>query len=64
MSYAEFPHTNYSDMDFHELIAFYKEVKKDYEGTLNSITELSNRLDSYEATVNERINSTVELTTK
>lgn len=55
MSYSEFPHTNYSDTDFAELIALYKEVQAKYNGTLNTITALEKRLDEYESNMTTRV---------
>lgn len=55
MSYSEFPHTNYSDHDHVELILLYKKLVAEYEGTLEEITEVSNRLDKYEADMDARI---------
>ena len=55
MGYAEFPHTNYSDTDFAELISMYKEVRDKYHGTLNEITALRNRLTEYESDMTVKV---------
>lgn len=60
MSYSEFPHTNYEDTDFHELIELYKKLVDEYDGTLQKITELSNRLDEYQNTMTNHINTEVD----
>jgi hypothetical protein len=53
MAYAEseFPHTNYHDSDLRELIELYKKLVDEYQGTLNTITEVNNRLNKYESNV-------------
>lgn len=51
MAYSEFPHTNYHDTDLRELIEFYKKLVDEYQGTLNTITEVNNRLNKYESNV-------------
>lgn len=55
MGYAEFPHTNYSDTDFAELISLYKEVRDKYHGTLNEITALRDRLTEYESDMTVKV---------
>lgn len=60
LGYSEYPHSNFEDTDFRELIAYYREVRDKYDGTLNAITALDKRLTAYEADVNGRINGTVE----
>lgn len=51
MAYSEFPHTNYHDTDLGELIELYKKLVDEYQGTLNTITEVNNRLNKYESNV-------------
>lgn len=51
MSYSEFPHTNYHDTDLRELIELYKKLVDEYQSTLNTITEVNNRLNKYESNV-------------
>lgn len=60
MSYAEFPHTNYEDTDLRELIALYKKLVDDYDGTLEKINEVSARLDEYQNTMTPYINQQVD----
>lgn len=60
MGYSEFPHANYEDTDFSELIEYYEEVRAKYDGTLRQITETNNRLAEYEKNVDARINGSVE----
>lgn len=57
MGYSEFPHSLYGrvDDDMHELIALYKQLTGKYDGTLNRITEVSNRLDGYITDMNSQI---------
>lgn len=55
--YPEFPRAKLLDTDYAELIRYYKEVKDKYDGTLNSITELSMRLTAYENDVTNKINN-------
>lgn len=57
MSYSEFPNTNYYDTDARELIALYKELNKNYAATLQSITDLSDKLTAYEKDVEGRIDA-------
>lgn len=64
MSYAEFPHTNYEDTDFHELIELYKRVHNEYHGTLEQITAVSKRLDDYQSSMNAVIKAQVDSATK
>lgn len=51
MAYSEFPHTNYHDTDLRELIELYKKLVDEYQGTLNTITGVNNRLNKYESNV-------------
>lgn len=60
MAYAEFPNINYDQLDYHELIGLYVEVRDKYEGTLKEIQDLSDRLTAYEADVDSRIAGSVE----
>ena len=64
MSYAEFPHTNYEDTDFHELIELYKKVHDEYSGTLEQINTVSNKLDNYQSSMNAVIREQVDTATK
>ena len=60
MGYAEFPHINYDETDFRELIQMVRECRNNYKGTLDSITALNNRLDAYEKDVNSRLDDKVK----
>ena len=64
MSYSEFPHTNYEDTDFHELIALYKKVSDEYHGTLEQINSVSKRLDDYQMSMNAVIREQVDSAVK
>lgn len=55
MPYAEFPSAMYEQFEFVELIDLYKKVSADYAGTLQGITDLSNRLTDYERNMDNRI---------
>lgn len=59
MSYAEFPHVNYEDTDFQELIQYYETLVANYEGTLASINALTERLDKYERETTAYVNRTI-----
>lgn len=65
MSYAEFPNTVYHEDNLSELIGYYKQLKERYQGTLDEITSLSDRLDKWEASGNalltEKINNMTTL---
>lgn len=60
MSYSEFPHTNYSDQDFHELIELYTKVHNEYHGTLEQINNVNKRLDEYQNSMNAVIRQQVD----
>lgn len=64
MSYAEFPHTNYEDTDLRELIALYRKLTDDYDGTLEQINDVSKKLDEYQSTmqpyISEQISTKVQ----
>lgn len=64
MSYSEFPHTNYNDTDHHELILLYRRLVDSYEGTLQQITEVRNRLDAYQNSMTQHINEEVDARVK
>lgn len=55
MSYAEFPGTDLYETDLRELIGLYRKLTADYEGTLNQITTLNDRLTSYENSMHSEI---------
>lgn len=60
MSYAEFPGTDYYESDLRELIGLYRKLTADYEGTLNQINTLNERLTAYENSMNSEIQRIVQ----
>lgn len=56
-NFPEFPGQHNLDTSYEELITYYKDVKSKYEGTLQSITELSMQLTAYENDMTSRINN-------
>lgn len=60
MGYSEFPNWDSASLDYHELIGLYKETRDKYNGTLNEIRALDERLTAYEQNVDSRINDAVQ----
>lgn len=60
MGYSEFPNWDSASLDYHELIGLYKETRDKYNGTLNGIRALDERLTAYEQHVDSRINDAVQ----
>ena len=61
MAYAEFPHFIDRHDDLTEVIILVKKLEEDYNGTLQSITNLSERLTEYESKMTEQIQNIVQV---
>lgn len=53
--FREYPHTNYSDTDFAEIISLYKNLTEEYSGLLEQISSLGVRLTNYENTIESKL---------
>lgn len=60
MGYSEFPNWDSASLDYHELIGLYKETRDKYNGTLQEIRALDERLTAYEQNVDSRISDAVQ----
>lgn len=59
-AYPEYPHTNYADTDAQELIRLYKDLVSKYQGTLDKITALENKLSQYQSSVDSQLSAKAE----